>query len=131
MQCSFPLGPIFHGKEITAWTRQSLSALAGVQRQNMATIIDTMGARSAKAQGLPSIITTMNKMLASDHTIYICTSSTQVLGILKMGKKHLFIRNKIGNIVEITPLCCLDFYVHESCQRGGIGHRLFERCIQV
>lgn len=131
MDCPFSLNPLFHGKEITSWTRQSLSALTGAQKQNMTTILDTMGARSAKAQGLLAIITTMSKMLANDHTIYISTSGNQVQGILKMGKKHLFIRNRSGDMVEITPLCCLDFYVHESCQRSGIGHKLFERCIQV
>lgn len=28
--------------------------------------------------------------------------------------------------MEIEPLCVLDFYVHESCQRQGLGIRLFE-----
>ena len=27
---------------------------------------------------------------------------------------------------EIDALCVLDFYVHESCQRQGIGKLLFE-----
>jgi GNAT superfamily N-acetyltransferase len=27
---------------------------------------------------------------------------------------------------EMEPLCVLDFYVHERCQRTGHGHRLFE-----
>ena len=32
---------------------------------------------------------------------------------------------------EIKPLCVLDFYVHESVQRNGIGKQLFERMLQV
>jgi GNAT superfamily N-acetyltransferase len=31
-----------------------------------------------------------------------------------------------GAIVEVEPLCVLDFYVHESCQRQGVGKALFE-----
>ena len=27
----------------------------------------------------------------------------------------------MGSIKELKPLCVLDFYVHESVQRGGIG----------
>jgi alpha-tubulin N-acetyltransferase 1 len=38
----------------------------------------------------------------------------KVVGLLKVGVKNLFIRNEHGAIKEITPLCVLDFYVHES-----------------
>lgn len=31
-----------------------------------------------------------------------------------------------GEVREIEPTCVLDFYVHESCQRTGVGHKLFE-----
>ena len=43
------------------------------------------------------------------------------MGFLKTGKKNLFYRDYVGNVKQITPLCVLDFYVHESVQRGGIG----------
>jgi alpha-tubulin N-acetyltransferase 1 len=43
------------------------------------------------------------------------------LGLLKTGKKNLFIRTADSSLKEIKPLCVLDFYVHESCQRNGIG----------
>jgi hypothetical protein len=29
-------------------------------------------------------------------------------------------------IHEMDPCCVLDFYVHESCQRLGLGRGLFE-----
>ncbi len=32
---------------------------------------------------------------------------------------------------ECTPLCALDFYVHESCQRSGYGKLLFETMLKV
>eukprot|EP00499_Haloplacidia_sp_CaronLabIsolate_P002742 CAMPEP_0196784530 /NCGR_PEP_ID=MMETSP1104-20130614/17185_1 /TAXON_ID=33652 /ORGANISM="Cafeteria sp., Strain Caron Lab Isolate" /LENGTH=71 /DNA_ID=CAMNT_0042154815 /DNA_START=41 /DNA_END=253 /DNA_ORIENTATION=- len=31
-----------------------------------------------------------------------------------------------GRMVEMSPLCVLDFYVHESCQRQGVGKQLFD-----
>ena len=54
-----------------------------------------------------------------------------MLGLLKVGVKKLFIRNEAGNIKEINPLCVLDFYVHESVQRGGQGKMLFEKMLEV
>ena len=46
--------------------------------------------------------------------------------MLKVGSKKLFIRDDVGNIKEIEPLCVLDFYVHKSCQRIGYRKFLFE-----
>jgi alpha-tubulin N-acetyltransferase 1 len=54
-----------------------------------------------------------------------------VLSLLKVGVKKLFIRNEVGAIKEIAPLCVLDFYVHESCQRGGQGKAIFEKMLQM
>lgn len=34
----------------------------------------------------------------------------------------------MGSIKELTPTCVLDFYVHESCQRNGIGKVAFLTC---
>jgi alpha-tubulin N-acetyltransferase 1 len=42
-----------------------------------------------------------------------------------MGKRNLFVSNG-GGIREIQPVCVLDFYVHESMQRGGHGKDLFD-----
>jgi alpha-tubulin N-acetyltransferase 1 len=53
-------------------------------------------------------------------------SSNKCIGILKIGQKKLFIQNKVGQTIEISPICVLDFYVHESVQRGGHGKHLFE-----
>ena len=46
-----------------------------------------------------------------------------------MGKKNLFISSHSG-YQEIKPLCVLDFYVHESCQRMGVGKELFEYMLE-
>jgi len=53
------------------------------------------------------------------------------IGILKVGFKHLFVRNRSGAICEINPLSVLDFYVHESVQRGGQGKELFETMLKT
>jgi alpha-tubulin N-acetyltransferase 1 len=57
------------------------------------------------------------------------TLGNRVLGFLKVGVKKLFIRDEYGTIKEISPLCVLDFYVHESIQRNGIGKSLFEKML--
>jgi alpha-tubulin N-acetyltransferase 1 len=63
---------------------------------------------------LPAIITTASRLFTSDNRLYIRAEGTKVIGILKVGVKKLFIRNEMGAIKEISPLCVLDFYVHES-----------------
>jgi alpha-tubulin N-acetyltransferase 1 len=59
--------------------------------------------------------------------MYIKADKHKVLGFLKTGYKNLFHRDYSGKISEIRPLCVLDFYVHESVQRTGVGKvkRLF------
>lgn len=32
---------------------------------------------------------------------------------------------------KVTPLCVLDFYVHDTLQRQGYGHALFDYMLQV
>ena len=98
-----------------------------MKTKEMSEIIDTMGRESSRAQGLGSIITTSIKFFSSsDNKLYIKTDGRQVLGFLKTGYRKLFYTNEIGKIVEMTPLCLLDFYVHESCQRSGFGKELYE-----
>lgn len=96
--------------------------------KTFAAAVDAMGHASAKAQGLGAVITTTAKLVSSDHRLYLAVSSDRVtlLGLLKVGPKHLFIRNESGVVKEIDPLCVLDFYVSEACQRQGIGQRMFE-----
>jgi len=54
-----------------------------------------------------------------------------VVGLLKVGCKKLFVYDTQGVQHEMQPLCVLDFYVHESCQRRGYGKKLFECMMQV
>lgn len=90
----------------------------------MRNIIDGMGRLSAQAQHLRTPITDYGRLKAGSHTLYLCTTGVQgkpelvlAKGMLKVGRKNLFIRKDNGQLVEMSPLCVLDFYVHESCQR--------------
>jgi alpha-tubulin N-acetyltransferase 1 len=60
-------------------------------------------------------------MTCEDNRIYVGASGNKVYGILKVGKKKLFHHDAKGCVKELQPLCVLDFYVHESVQRAGIG----------
>jgi len=70
---------------------------------------------------LNTIITTASKFFSSNHRVFIKAHGNSVIGILKVGVKKLFVRDELANYHEISPLCVLDFYVHESQQRGGHG----------
>ena len=52
--------------------------------------------------------------------------ANRVLGFIKVGYKKLFLRDWNYNYHEVNTLCVLDFYVHESTQRRGIGKQLFD-----
>ena len=49
-----------------------------------------------------------------------------VLGFLKVGPKDLFLHNEVEDLVKVRPICVLDFYVSENCQRQGCGKILFD-----
>ncbi|KAA0192851.1 Alpha-tubulin N-acetyltransferase [Fasciolopsis buskii] len=98
----------------------------------IADVIDKMGEGSAKAQRLPQIVTNFRRFRNSNHKLFVLAdlSENRILGILKSGRKHLFIHDKDGVCVETEPVCVLDFYVHESKQRQGCGRRLFDKMLQ-
>lgn len=54
-----------------------------------------------------------------------------VIGFIKVGVKKLFLYDHKGQQKEVSPLCVLDFYVHESKQRMGYGKLLFEHMLRV
>ena len=89
-----------------------------------------MGEASSKAQGLQTTITSADKFFSSNHRIFIKAEKNKVLGFIKVGNKKLFLRDRNYNYHEEYPLCVLDFYVHESNQRRGIGKQLFDYMIK-
>ncbi|PAV77171.1 hypothetical protein WR25_12566 [Diploscapter pachys] len=101
--------------------------------------IDKMGELSTKAQGLKRVITSYQKMLdhEEEQIIYIMwkrsqdkENMSQLIGILKVGRKKLYLRDAQEQPFEEKPLCILDFYVNEPLQRRGRGHELYEFMLQ-
>ncbi|CAG7784955.1 unnamed protein product [Allacma fusca] len=93
-------------------------------------ILDTMGKASATAQNLHQIITNSAKLEGSNGeqlVYFLCDlESNAMVGLLKIGRKKLFVFDQTGVQHEMNPMCILDFYVHESRQRMGCGRHLFE-----
>jgi len=102
-------------------------------QQRVSDILDAMGQASAVAQELRQPITSGAKLRMQDeHVVYLLIDRTSnggfgsVVGMLKVGKKNLFLLDGRGSQREVYPMCVLDFYVHETRQRSGCGRRLFE-----
>ena len=89
-------------------------------------ILNSMGEASSRAQSLNTTITSAHKFFISNHRIFIKAEQNKVLGFIKVGAKKLFLRDRSYNYHEVNALCVLDFYVHESTQRRGIGKQLFD-----
>jgi len=105
------------------------------KKLNLSKIIDAMGIESSKAQGLRGITSSM-RLKSSNHHVYLMKDSNAnnglgcVIGIIKVGCKHLFLLDRYGKQHECQPLCVLDFYIQDSKQRNGYGKRLFNYMLQ-
>jgi len=120
--------------------------------------MDVVGKASAVAQTLHTVITSSEKLRTGgdEQSVYfLCDfKANQVVGLLKIGRKKLFVYDQQGVQHEVhkkrslvlgfseliptflmncycfpfklNPLCILDFYVHESRQRIGCGKVLFD-----
>ncbi|CAB4002729.1 alpha-tubulin N-acetyltransferase 1-like [Paramuricea clavata] len=90
-----------------------------------------------EAQGLHTVITTAAKLQYSDHELYILKDATAnegrgaAVGMIKVGRKTLFLLDMHGVQNEVVPLCVMDFYVHHTQQRHGCGKKLFEHMLKI
>jgi len=107
--------------------------LRGASGGHLGTVLEELGRRSALAQGLRRPVTFGTPSGLGDQRVYLLADGKQALGFLKVGTKRLFIAAAEGAFAdvkgafrEIEPLCVLDFYIHERCQRAGHGRRLFD-----
>ncbi|XP_069949755.1 alpha-tubulin N-acetyltransferase 1 isoform X2 [Cherax quadricarinatus] len=111
-------------------------AVNRVEFQHLYQIINAIGEASSFAQGLNNVITTADKLQNSDHLLYLMkeedesTGQCLVVGMLKVGRKKLFLLDSEQRTKECAPLCVLDFYIHESRQRRGYGRRLFDHMLR-
>lgn len=101
-----------------------------IKLQQIAEILDLMGEASSKAQKLPHVITTMARFSGTNQRIFLKVEGNTVEGLLKVGERTIFYRDYSGKCKELNPLCVLDFYVHESVQRTGIGLKLFMKMLE-
>lgn len=98
-------------------------------------ILDDMGEASARAQGLNKPITSALKLRDTDHTVYLLVDNEannglgSVVGLLKTGSKNLFLFDETGEHYQLQARCILDFYVHESRQRMGLGNVLYQHML--
>lgn len=51
-------------------------------------------------------------------------------GLLKIGTKNLYVFDENGETKQVPAQCVLDFYIHESRQRAGLGREMFELMLQ-
>jgi len=109
-----------------------LKSMQEIQNR-VSSMLDGMGQASARAQDLRQPITSGAKLRMQDeHTVYFLLDRVEnqgrgtVIGLLKVGKKNLFLLDGGGAQKQVYPMCILDFYVHESRQRLGCGRVLFE-----
>lgn len=51
-------------------------------------------------------------------------------GLLKVGVKNLYVFDVNGESQPVAAPCILDFYVHESRQRAGLGKEMFEHMLE-
>lgn len=67
----------------------------------------------------------MSRFAGSEQRLYLKVRANMVEGMIKVGPRELFYRDRAGRCKEIAPLCVLDFFVHEKLQRQGLGKSLF------
>lgn len=94
--------------------------------------LDELGRLSGVAQFLTGPITTVQKVVTSDHSLVLFRheGGGQPLGFLKYATKDLYFYRKNGSLVQASTTCVLDFYVAEELQRQGVGSLLFQRMLQ-
>ncbi|XP_037906403.1 alpha-tubulin N-acetyltransferase isoform X4 [Hermetia illucens] len=141
MEFRFDLHPIFNQSIIKVNSNLLPVGFRGDRRlaldtaTKMAEIINEMGSASARAQGLSNPVTTAQKLRMTDQNIYLLGDPNQgrngaVVGLLKVGKKSLYVFDQNGQTQMVNAPCVLDFYVHESRQRSGLGRNLFDTMLQ-
>ncbi|KNE67614.1 hypothetical protein AMAG_12068 [Allomyces macrogynus ATCC 38327] len=136
--------------QASAFRPPALCTVQQRQRQEQfGMVLDALGAASAKAQCLKTPITSIKRLLDTDHRIYMLrvpsTASDEpdgsaspggkpftwtVVGFLKVASKKLYLNDGTGQLKAVTPLCVLDFYVVEGRQRQGHGKTLFEAMLE-
>ncbi|KEG09405.1 hypothetical protein DQ04_05271040 [Trypanosoma grayi] len=118
---------------VTAWDAAALEEErrernADGHAERLMRTINVLGMRSKQAQGLNAVLTSVARLRENRGArLYLACHEGRGVGILKVGVKKLFVTHpKYKALVELDPLCVLDFFVDTSCQRRGFGKSLFD-----
>ncbi|CAM9699086.1 unnamed protein product [Ectocarpus sp. 4 AP-2014] len=129
MDLSFMKNTIFE-PGISRWNPEKLDARSS---EAFDKALNEMGQLSSKAQQQTTPLTTADKTRAKDDILYIACDGTggTLQGFLRLGRKYLFLYpDDNGSMIEKDTMCLLDFYVHESVQRRGLGLDLFKSALK-
>ncbi|ORC85735.1 uncharacterized protein TM35_000331920 [Trypanosoma theileri] len=128
---SLPLLQLPNG--VTAWDGAALDDErrlhnADGHADRLMQTINILGVRSKEAQSLHTVLTSVARLRENRQArLYLACHDGHGVGILKVGVKKLFITHPSQRgLVEMDPLCVLDFFVETSCQRQGFGKMLFD-----
>eukprot|EP00892_Ulva_mutabilis_P010947 jgi/Ulvmu1/8224/UM041_0033.1 len=122
------------GALVPVWDRRSIGALSEHDVKVLRNMVNEFGERSARAQGLRASVTNLDRLLGENHKLFLHVTPTShasiLAGGLKTGYKELYLATGRGEYIPTICLCVLDFYVHASCQRAGIGKTLFDAMLK-
>ncbi|CAJ0601741.1 unnamed protein product [Cylicocyclus nassatus] len=98
--------------------------------------IDDLAKLSAQCMQVRAPLTSCEKLVTSDHTLYLSwefdeeKNISRLLGYAKVGRKKLFLYDSEMQTYEGEILCLLDFYVHFAVQRKGHGKAIIDYMLQ-
>ena len=74
---------------VTAWTAETIAALPPGERQTIAALVNEAGARSARAQALPTAITSTVRAPEKKKAIHTHSSRPMIRRRLRFAPKHV------------------------------------------
>ncbi|SBT87902.1 alpha-tubulin N-acetyltransferase, putative [Plasmodium malariae] len=79
---------------------------------------------SSKDQKLYGVLTSLVNIMDNDYKLYCLTHQNNLIGILKIGTKNLYLYDK-KKLHYRSCTCVLDFYIMKDFQKRGLGIELF------
>ncbi|VDN02862.1 unnamed protein product [Thelazia callipaeda] len=103
-----------------------------VRNEDVYSAIDSLSKQSTRAMQLPQTLTSCQKLANSDNVLYLEwdldseSGINYLIGLLKIGCKKLFLYDNQMKAYYGEFVSVLDFYVHQSRQKQGHGHKIFD-----
>jgi alpha-tubulin N-acetyltransferase 1 len=139
MEVPMDVSILFKDSPIEKLDQNRLTRITPQRWPALCKAIDRIGELSAKSQNLRRPLTSYDRIFDSDEGqhLYIYWEKPEgsafsiFLGFLKISRKKLYLRDSDDKQFISSPICILDFYVHETAQNAEIGHQLFEKMLEV